>query len=128
VPSLLEGVYLGMTLGQARVARPAMSAPRDADPGEPGVRLMEERSPNGARAVYVFEEGNLRRQRLQVLSLLPDTAAIAPHLAAMNDQYGSPTGAWDCPDTGGVRCSTFDSWRLLARLLVGSPVTELGRR
>jgi hypothetical protein len=25
-------------------------------------------------------------------------------------------------------CSTFDSWRLLARLLVGSPVTELGRR
>ena len=47
---------------------------------------------------------------LLCLSLLPGTEAIAPHLTAMNEQYGRPTGIWDCPDTGGVPTRRF-TWR-----------------
>lgn len=110
IPELLSGVALGMRLDDVRRARPAMTVPTGETPGEEGVRLMEERFQNGARAVYVFEEESERLQRVQVLSLLPSVDAVAPHLTAMNEQYGSPTGVWDCPDTGGVPTRRF-TWR-----------------
>lgn len=110
MPDLLSGVRLGMRLDDARRARPAMTVPTGETPGEEGVRLMEERFPNGARAVYVFEDDSERLQRVQVLSLLPSLDAIEPHLTAMHERYGSPTGVWDCPDTGGVPTRRF-TWR-----------------
>jgi hypothetical protein len=44
------------------------------------------------------------------MSKLPDAAALEPHLAAMTERYGSPTGVWRCPDTGGVPTLRF-TWR-----------------
>ena len=111
MPPLLEGIRLGMTKIEARRARPALTPnTAGADPAEPHLESWEERFENGARAVYVFERESELLQRVQVLSLLPDVRAIAPHLTAMNEQYGTPTGVWDCPDTQGVPTRRF-TWR-----------------
>jgi len=111
MPQMLEGLELGMSLDAARRARPRM-APKtiDANPNEPGLVMYEERFPNGARGVYAFERDSQRLQRIQVLSQLPNGEAIAPHLQAMNEQYGTPTGVWDCPRTGSVPTRRF-TWR-----------------
>jgi hypothetical protein len=45
-----------------------------------------------------------------VLSVLPSVEAFTAHFTAMLDTYGQPTGAWDCPDTGGVPTRRF-TWR-----------------
>lgn len=111
MPPLLEGIRLGMQKDDARRARPGMTPnTAGADPREPHLESWEERFPNGARAVYVFERESGLLQRVQVLSLLPDVRAIAPHLTAMNEQYGTPTGIWDCPDADGVPTRRF-TWR-----------------
>ena len=44
------------------------------------------------------------------LNLILSVDAIAPHLAAMNDQFGAPTGIWDCRDAGGIATRRF-TWR-----------------
>jgi hypothetical protein len=111
MPELLEGVYLGMPLEDAHRARPRMTPALASDnPEERDTVVFEERFPNGARAMYVFTRQNDRLQRVQVLSLLPTVDALAPHLAAMIAQYGTPTGIWDCPNTGGVPTRRF-TWR-----------------
>ncbi len=111
MPELLEGTYLGMSLDDARAARPGMAPAVGADnPEERDKVVFEERFPNGARAMYVFDWDSDRLQRVQVLSLLPSVDALPAHLSAMNTQYGSPTGVWDCPDTGGVPTRRF-TWR-----------------
>lgn len=111
MPDLLEGIYLGIPLAEARRARPRMTPQIDNSSPELANRVVfEERFPNGARAVYVFERETNRLERIQVLSLLPNVEALAPHLAAMNEQYGSPTGVWDCPQTGNVPTRRF-TWR-----------------
>lgn len=111
MPELLEGVYLGMPLDDAHRARPRMAPALASDnPEERDTVVFEERFPNGARAMYVFTRRNDRLQRVQVLSLLPSVDALAPHLEAMNAQYGTPTGIWDCPNTGGVPTRRF-TWR-----------------
>ncbi|MGE0788016.1 MAG: hypothetical protein AB7S26_20240 [Sandaracinaceae bacterium] len=112
IPPLLEGVRLGQTVAQVRLQRRDLGREPIEQQGlvEPGMVMYEERLQNGARVVYAFERDNDRLQRIQVLSLLPSAEAVAPHLAAMNDQYGSPTGIWDCPQTGGVPTRRF-TWR-----------------
>lgn len=111
VPSMLEGIELGMGLLLAQQRRPGMErAAASQNPDEPGMRFFEERLGNGARVVYGFELESQRLQRIQILSMLPTPEAIGPHLMAMNEQYGSPTGIWDCPDTGGVHTRRF-TWR-----------------
>jgi hypothetical protein len=112
MPAEVSGVALAMTLGEVRRARPAMQAAarRPLGPDEPELVLYEEQLPNGARVVYGFDVATVRLERVQLLSLLPDTNAIAPHLRAMNDHYGRPTGMWDCPNTGGVPTRRF-TWR-----------------
>lgn len=111
MPSMLQGIELGMELDEAREVRPRMEAdPASQDPAEPHLMMFEERFANGARAVYVFERESELLQRVQVLSLLPGVEAIAPHLTAMNERYGSPTGVWECPQTGGVPTRRF-TWR-----------------
>lgn len=111
VPDLIEGVELGMSLAQTQERRPRMAHNAgDQNADEPRMRFMEENLENGARVVYGFEVETERLQRIQVLSLLPSVEAIGPHLEAMNAQYGTPTGIWDCPNTGGVHTRRF-TWR-----------------
>ncbi len=112
IPGIIDGVELGMGLTQAQQRRPRMAsnAATATNPENPGLRFMEEDLPNGARAVYGFEIESQRLQRIQILSLLPSADAIGPHLAAMNETYGTPTGIWSCPNTGGIPTRRF-TWR-----------------
>lgn len=107
MPAIVEGAALGLTVEEVRAARPRLAPARDAT-GE--LLMFEERLPNGGQAMYGFDRPSQRLVQVQVLSLLPTTNAISPHLAAMRDQYGTPTGVWDCPITGGVPTRRF-TWR-----------------
>jgi hypothetical protein len=110
MPDPIRGIALGMRIGDVRRARPHMSTSgrNGSTVEEPNLVLYEENLENGARVVYGFDDARL--DRVQVLSLLPNTSAIAPHLRAMNDRYGRPTGMWDCPNTGSVPTRRF-TWR-----------------
>jgi hypothetical protein len=113
MPDLLEGLYLGMPLIEARRVRERIHGRPNAGqmPEEEGLVYLEETFQNGARAVYAFERtGDQVLRRIQILSLLGSMDAIGPHLHAMNEQYGVPTGIWNCPDTGGVPTRRF-TWR-----------------
>lgn len=111
IPDLLEGIYLGMPLAEARRVRPRMTPELSNDnPEARGTTIFDENLPNGARVVYVFTRSPDRLERVQILSMLPSVEAVAAHLAAMNTQYGAPTGIWDCPQTGGVPTRRF-TWR-----------------
>jgi len=107
MPPMLAGLGLGMTLDEVRHLRPSVQ-PRPGPP-EPGKILIEERLANGAQVVYGFEAQSRRLLQIQIMSRMP-VAGIAPHLAAMSEQYGRPTGIWDCPQTGGVPTRRF-TWR-----------------
>jgi hypothetical protein len=108
MPEPIAGVALGMT--RAEVARVRPSIAPDERMNEPGMLLEAENLGNGARVIYAFEAPTGRLQRVQILSQLPSLDALAPHLQAMNERYEQPTGAWDCPDTGGVPTRRF-TWR-----------------
>lgn len=112
IPPAFEGVQLGMLRDRVQQLRPQMRPnPQTMQNDDaPGLVFLEENLPNGARAIFGFENDSQRLQRLQVLSLLPDTDAIGAHLAAMNETYGAPTGIWQCPNTGGVPTRRF-TWR-----------------
>jgi hypothetical protein len=111
MPDVVRGVALGMLLDEVRRAR----APRITESSSGGRRgggllMYEERLANGGQVMYGFDRPSQRLVQVQVLSLLPSTDAVAPHLAAMNERYGTPTGIWDCPTTGGVPTRRF-TWR-----------------
>jgi len=112
MPELLDGLALGMPIERVQQLRPRAqrNAATASNPQTPGLTFLEEDLRGGARAVYGFEVDSRRLQRVQILSLLPTQDAIAPHLAAMNERYGSPTGIWTCPNTGGVPTRRF-TWR-----------------
>ncbi|MFK7991661.1 MAG: hypothetical protein AB8I08_36930 [Sandaracinaceae bacterium] len=110
MPALLEGVRLGLSRQALESARPGASMVAGQDTGEEGLTMLEERFGNGARAAYLLDDEHDRLQRVQVMSMLPATSHIGAHLTAMNEQYGTPTGVWDCPDTGGVPTRRF-TWR-----------------
>lgn len=107
MPPMLAGLGLGMTLDEVRHLRPSVQ-PRPGAP-EPGKILLEERLRNGAEVVYGFEAQSRRLLQIQIMSRMP-VRGVGPHLAAMNEQYGRPTGIWDCPQTGGVPTRRF-TWR-----------------
>lgn len=110
---MLDGLYLGMPLEEVRAARPAMVPALASAGSERDGPTFEESLPNGSRVVYVFARSGGSEaplERVQVLSLLPSVEALGPHLEAMNAQYGTPTGIWDCPRTGGVPTRRF-TWR-----------------
>lgn len=112
IPPAFEGLELGMLRDRVQQLRPSMqrNPATMTNDDSPGMNFMEEDLPNGARAIYGFENESQRLQRLQVLSLMPNADGIGPHLAAMNEMYGSPTGIWSCPNTGGVPTRRF-TWR-----------------
>lgn len=108
IPPALDGVALGITDDELRARRPSASASRTA--GDRDKVYYEENLPNGAQILYGVDRHARRLMQIQILSLLPSTEAISPHLTSMNDTYGSPTGVWDCPDTEGVPTRRF-TWR-----------------
>ncbi len=108
MPDVVGNVALGFTMAQVREARGARLGP--APTSAMGLVMLEERLENGGQVMYGFERGGQRLVQVQILSMLPSADAIAPHLAAMNDTYGRPTGIWDCPTTGGVPTRRF-TWR-----------------
>jgi hypothetical protein len=109
MPEVVHGVALGMNLEEVRRARGPRVAPSSQGRGGP-LSMFEERLGNGGQVMYGFDPASQRLVQVQVLSLLPTVDAISPHLAAMNERYGTPTGIWDCPTTGGVPTRRF-TWR-----------------
>lgn len=109
IPDMLEGVALGMSLEEVRAIRATRMSP-DSRPAEEGIEQWHERLPNGSEVMYGFDRALGLLLQVQVLSLLPDVTAIAPHLRAMNETYGVPSGIWDCPRTGDVPTRRF-TWR-----------------
>lgn len=110
MPDLLEGVALGQSADEVRSARPPRALAPSTSHSDPGLSLYEEHLPNGAEIMYGFDAEDGTLVQVQVLSLLPTVDALAPHLAAMNERYGSPTGIWDCPLTGDLPTRRF-TWR-----------------
>jgi len=108
MPPGLGPVALGMHRDEVRRLRRAMEPGRTQ--GDPDKIFFEEQLPNGASVMYGFQKRGLRLTQIQVLSLLPNVEALGPHLVAMNETYGSPTGVWDCPDAEGVPTRRF-TWR-----------------
>lgn len=109
MPEAVEGAALGMTKQELVEARPAAS-PSSRGHDDPTKSWMEEPLEGGAKALYGFEPVSKRLVRIQVMSRLPKVDAIKPHLTAMNERYGTPTGVWRCPNTGGVPTLRF-TWR-----------------
>ena len=108
LPPLLGDARLGMTVAQLEEARPEVERTDDRTDAEKF--WLEERFAIGAQAMYGFDTDSNRLVQVQILSLLPGPEAVGPHLQAMHDTYGVPTGVWDCPDTEGVPTRRF-TWR-----------------
>jgi hypothetical protein len=110
MPEPLSDVALGMTLEEVRATGHHLEPTARGAPE--GLRLVmyEERLPNGAQMMFGFSEDTGHLQQVQVMSLLPRLEAIALHLQAMNERYGTPSGAWDCPNTQGLPTRRF-TWR-----------------
>ncbi len=124
IPTMLEGVVLGMSEEELQRLRPA--SVRDTRNPDRVLMFRKEDLRNGANVVYGFDRRAQRLVQVQVLSLLPAVGAIAPHLTAMNEQYGRPSGYWDCPDTGGVPTRRF-TWRKSALTVMDVMLIFRGR-
>lgn len=111
MPEPLAGVALGMTVEEVRATghRITPAAGRQP-PATEHLTMYEERLANGAQIMFGFSDRTERLTQVQVMSLLPRVEAIAPHLQAMNERYGTPNGVWDCPDTQGLPTRRF-TWR-----------------
>ncbi|HJL47706.1 MAG TPA: hypothetical protein RMG45_17760, partial [Polyangiaceae bacterium LLY-WYZ-15_(1-7)] len=109
VPPMLEGVALGQSEREVRSARPEAVTRRVRTP--PGEFWLEERLGNGAQALFAFGDEERVLQQVQVLSRI-DPRGVGPHLTAMNEQYGRPTGVWRCSaqSAAGVPTLRF-TWR-----------------
>lgn len=110
MPDVLEGVSLGMSVAEVRAGGHAIERAAAAAPEGLPLEMYEERLPNGAQIMFGFSDTTGRLQQVQVMSLLPRLDAIALHLSAMNERYGTPSGVWDCPDTQGLPTRRF-TWR-----------------
>lgn len=111
MPEQVENVSLGMTVEEVRAAGHDIHPPHGRPVDERmNLRLYEERLANGAQIMFGFSDTTGNLMQIQLMSLLPQLAAIPVHLSAMNERYGTPSGIWDCPDTEGVPTRRF-TWR-----------------
>lgn len=109
MPPGFEGIALGQRLAEVRSRRPRLQeASRERNDG---FLWMEETLGNGAQVLFGFHPPSERLIQLQVLSRIP-VAQLAPHMHAMNDHYGRPSGIWDCSaeSEAGVPTRRF-TWR-----------------
>lgn len=99
MPDGFQDLALTQSIADVRRIRGALRTvsddPQKAEDPTQWVTL-EESSTNGARVRYRFFQDRL--VELQILSILPDTSAVPPHLAAMNERYGPPNRILDCPE------------------------------
>lgn len=111
MPPGLERVALGMTAEEIRATglRIHLATTRQPDPSE-HLEMYEAELANGAEVLLGFSTLSSHLVQVQIMSLLPRLDAIAPHLMAMNERYGTPTGIYDCPDTQGLPTRRF-TWR-----------------
>ncbi len=107
-PPPLDQLALGITEAELRTLRPNIQ-PKDEE--RPGT-WYEEQLGNGAQAIYAIGDESGRLGQVQVLSMVPPEG-IPPHLTALVERYGSPTGAWHCPSqsAAGVPTRRF-TWRM----------------
>ncbi len=91
VPEALAGARLGMTVAELRRARP--HAVPSAVERRAAELWLEETLSNGAQALYGFNDD--RMVMLQVLSRI-DPRGTGPHLTAMRELYGTPSGVFRC--------------------------------
>lgn len=91
IPEALAGARLGMTVAELRRARPQVAP--SAVERRAAELWFEETLPNGAQALYGFNDG--RMVMLQVLSRI-DPRGAGPHLTAMRELYGTPSGVYRC--------------------------------
>ncbi|MBX7195656.1 MAG: hypothetical protein K1X94_26605 [Sandaracinaceae bacterium] len=110
MPEALTGVALGMTVEEVRATGHRLEPSSSRPPEGLELTMYEERLTSGAQMMFGFSRGSGHLQQIQVMSLLPRVEAIAPHLQAMNERYGTPSGIWDCPDTQGLPTRRF-TWR-----------------
>ncbi len=110
MPPPLHGVGLGMDLEEVRALGHNLERSASRSPAGLHLEMYEERLENGAQMMFGFSESTGHLQQVQVMSMLPRLEAIALHLSAMNEQYGTPSGVWDCPDTQGLPTRRF-TWR-----------------
>jgi hypothetical protein len=97
-----------MSLPELRALRAGLEPyPEVADPG---VTRWSERLSDGGQAIYAFDERTAHLLELQLLGMLPSVHGLPAHFAALNAAYGTPTGIWDCPETGAVPTRRF-TWR-----------------
>lgn len=110
MPPPLRGVALGMDLEEVRAVGHHLERSSSRPPAGLNLEMYEERLENGAQMMFGFSESTGHLQQVQVMSILPRLDAISLHLSAMNEQYGTPSGVWDCPDTQGLPTRRF-TWR-----------------
>lgn len=110
MPPPLRGVALGMDLEEVRAVGHNLERSTSRPPAGMHLDMYEERLENGAQMMFGFSDSTGHLQQVQVMSMLPRLDAIALHLSAMNEQYGTPSGVWDCPDTQGLPTRRF-TWR-----------------
>lgn len=111
MPELLAGVALGMSVAEVRALGHRITPVTGREsPVNEHLTMYEERLENGAQMMFGFWDSGGGLAQVQVMSLLPRVEAIAPHLQAMNERYGTPGGVWDCPDTQGLPTRRF-TWR-----------------
>ena len=105
---VLPGVELGTDIAAVRSVRPSVAP--STSRVDAGFELYGEQLSNGAQVMYAFDASTHLLERVQLLSQLQSIDGIAPHLTAMHDRYGAPTGIWDCTDEGSIRTRRF-TWR-----------------
>lgn len=114
-PEVVRGVELGMTVEELTRLRPRARSNRQgrrpAKRPDDDFDWLQEDLSSAARALYAFDEEEGRLVQLQLLSLVPTPDAIPPHLTAMSEQYGRPTGVWDCPRTNELPPTRRFTWR-----------------
>lgn len=126
IGDILPGVELGTNVDAVRAARQAGAVTPSTSHTDPGYTLYQEDLPNGAQVMYAFDERDGSLARVQVLSQMDGVEGIAPHLAAMHDRYGAPTGIWDCRDGSGIGTRRF-TWRRSHTALADILLTYAGR-
>ncbi len=105
MPAPIAGAAIGMTERELREARP--EAHTDPTPRNAAEKWLMERLAGGSVALYGFN--NLRLALIQVQSQI-DPRGVAPHLTAMREEYGAPTGVFRCAPVGGIGTLRF-VWR-----------------
>ena len=105
LPAPLAGAAIGMRERELREARPNVQT--DPTPRDAAEKWLKENLASGSVALYGFDDGRL--SRIQVQSQI-DPRGVGPHLTAMREEYGAPSGVYRCAPVGGIGTLRF-VWR-----------------